>query len=100
MYINGDEENGIPYILSLSFKDVKGEVLLHSLEDKGIFVSTGSACGSKGKKDLSTIHYVNENNVGSTIRVSFSFDNTLEEAKQFNETILNIIPILRMYTKR
>lgn len=100
MYINGDEENGIPYILSLSFKDVKGEVLLHSLEDKGIFVSTGSACGSKGKKDLSTIHYVNENNAGSTIRVSFSFDNTLEEAKQFNETILNIIPILRMYTKR
>ena len=100
MYINGDEENGIPYILSLSFKDVKGEVLLHSLEDKGIFVSTGSACGSKGKKDLSTIHYVNENNIGSTIRVSFSFDNTLEEAEKFNNAILEIVPMLRMYVKR
>ncbi|WP_317368583.1 cysteine desulfurase family protein [uncultured Tyzzerella sp.] len=100
MCINGDEENGIPYILSLSFKDVKGEVLLHSLEDKGIFVSTGSACSSKNKKDLSTIYYVNENNLGSTIRVSFSFDNTLEEAKIFNNTILDIIPMLRIYTKR
>ena len=100
MYINGDEDNGIPYILSLSFKDVKGEVLLHTLEEKNIFVSTGSACGSKGKKDLSTIYYVNENNLGSTIRVSFSFENTLEEAKQFNNAILDIIPKLRMYIKR
>lgn len=100
MSINGDEENGIPYILSLSFKDVKGEVLLHSLEEKGIYVSTGSACGSKNKKNLSTIYYVNEENLGSTIRVSFSFDNTLEEAKQFNEAILEIIPKLRMYIKK
>ena len=100
MSINGDEENGIPYILSLSFKDVKGEVLLHSLEEKGIYISTGSACGSKSKKNLSTIYYVNEENLGSTIRVSFSFDNTLEEAKQFNEAILEIIPKLRMYIKK
>ena len=100
MSINGDEENGIPYILSLSFKDIKGEVLLHSLEEKGIYISTGSACGSKSKKNLSTIYYVNEENLGSTIRVSFSFDNTLEEAKQFNEAILEIIPKLRMYIKK
>ena len=100
MSINGDEEKGIPYILSLSFKDVKGEVLLHALEDKNIFVSTGSACGSKGKKDLSTIHYVNEENVGSTIRVSFSSDNTIEQAKEFNKAILEIVPMLRIYKKR
>ena len=100
MSINGDEEKGIPYILSLSFKDVKGEVLLHALEDKNIFVSTGSACGSKGKKDLSTIHYVNEENIGSTIRVSFSSDNTIEQAKEFNKAILEIVPMLRIYKKR
>ena len=100
MSINGDEEKGIPYILSLSFKDIKGEVLLHALEDKNIFVSTGSACGSKGKKDLSTIHYVNEENVGSTIRVSFSSDNTIEQAKEFNKAILEIVPMLRIYKKR
>ncbi len=100
MYINGDEENGIPYILSVSFKDVKGEVLLHSLEYKDIFVSTGSACSSKGKKDLSTIYYVNKENLGSTIRISFSADNTIEEAKEFNKAILEIVPMLRMYVKR
>ncbi len=100
MSINGDEENGIPYILSLSFKDVKGEVLLHALEDKNIFVSTGSACGSKGKKDLSMIHYINKENVGSTIRVSFSSDNTIEQAKEFNKAILEIVPMLRIYKRR
>lgn len=98
--INGDEQNGIPYILSISFKDIKGEVLLHALEEKNIFVSTGSACSSKTKKDLSTIYYVNKDNLGSTIRVSFSSTNTLEEAKQFNDAILNIVPMLRLYKKR
>lgn len=100
VYINGDEENAIPYILSLSFKDVKGEVLLHSLEDKNIFVSTGSACSSKSKKDLSTIYYINKDNLGSTIRISFSSDNTIEEAKEFNKAVLEIVPMLRMYVKR
>ncbi|WP_250277428.1 cysteine desulfurase family protein [[Clostridium] colinum] len=100
IYINGDESNGIPYILSLSFKDVKGEVLLHALEYKGIFVSTGAACSSKSKKDFSTIHYVNPENIGHTIRLSFSSDNTIEEAKIFNKTILELIPMLRIYKKR
>lgn len=100
MYINGDEEKGIPYILSISFKNIKGEVLLHALEDSGIFVSTGSACSSKSKKDLSTIYYVNRDNVGYTIRLSFSCENTLEEAKIFNRTILEIIPKLKIYVKK
>lgn len=98
--VNGDIENGIPYILSLSFKDIRGEVLLHALEDKDIFVSTGSACSSKAKKSFSTIDYVCKENVGSTIRVSFSYNNTLEEAKEFKKAILEIVPILRMYKKR
>ncbi len=100
MSINGDEENAIPYILSLSFKDVKGEVLLHALEEKGIFVSTGSACSSKTKKDLSTIYYINKQNLGYTIRVSFSSNNTLEEAKEFKKALLDIVPMLRIYKKR
>ncbi|MDE6181965.1 MAG: aminotransferase class V-fold PLP-dependent enzyme, partial [Eubacteriales bacterium] len=98
--INGDEEKGLPYILSLSFENVKGEVLLHALEDKEIYVSTGSACSNKGKRELSTIDYVAKENIGSTIRVSFSSENTIEEAKKFNEAILQIVPMLRMYQKR
>ncbi|MFI3231015.1 MAG: cysteine desulfurase family protein, partial [bacterium] len=46
VHINGDEVNGIAYILSLSFDNIKGEVLVHALEDKDIIVSTGSACSS------------------------------------------------------
>lgn len=98
--INGDEENGLPYIISLSFKNVKGEVLLHALEQKGIYVSTGAACSNKGKKDFSTIACVAYENVGSTIRVSFSYENSIEEAKKFNEAILEIVPMLRKYQKK
>ena len=42
-------EDGVCHILNVSFKDVRGEVLLHYLEQKGIYVSTGSACSSKKK---------------------------------------------------
>ena len=40
-------EDGVCHILNVSFKDIRGEVLLHYLEQKGIYVSTGSACSSK-----------------------------------------------------
>lgn len=99
-YINGDEEKGIPYILSLTFKGIKAEVLLHALEEENIYISVGSACSSKNKKNNYLIEYINEENSSSTIRVSFSFENTLEEAKIFNEKILKIVPMLRMYKKR
>ena len=100
VFINGDEENGSPYILSLSFLDIKGEVLLHALEQKNIFVSTGSACNSKNKKELTTLDYINKDIKDSTIRLSFSYKNTLEEAKAFIDAILEIVPMLRMYKKR
>ncbi len=47
VYINGDAENGSPYILNLSFKDVKGEVLLHALENDEIYTATSTDCSSK-----------------------------------------------------
>ncbi len=74
--------------------------MLHALEEKKIYVSTGAACASKGKRELSTIDFVAKENIGSTIRVSFSFENTIEEAKKFNEAILQIVTMLRMYQKR
>ncbi len=95
--INGDEENAMPYILSISFKDIKGEVLLHALEEKDIYISVGSACNSKKKDKL---NIVDKYGIGSTIRISFSSESTLEEAKIFNNAILEIVPILRMYQKR
>lgn len=62
-----------PYILSLSFVGIKGEVLMHSLESDGVFVSTGSACSSKmaGNRVLEACGYDLQHVVGS-IRISFS----------------------------
>jgi len=78
---NGDVENGSPYILNMSFLGKKGEVLLRYLDEKGIFVSTGSACNSK-KKDLGgLIHFgYPSDRVLSAVRFSFSKFNTVEEA--------------------
>jgi cysteine desulfurase len=72
-----------PYILNISFRDTRGEVLLHTLEQRGLFVSTGSACNSKKKvysHVLSAIG-VDKAYIDGTIRLSFSPMNTLEEAQ-------------------
>ena len=77
--VNSSESNS-PYILSLSFRGVNGETLVHMLEQKGIYISTGSACSSrkKGNRILSAMNIKQEDILGS-VRVSFSTHNTIEE---------------------
>ncbi len=79
--ING--ENTVPFVLNVSFLGVRGEVLLHSLEQDGIYVSTGSACSSN-KKSKSGSHVLramglSDREVEGAIRFSFSEFNTLED---------------------
>lgn len=100
VYVNGDFENGSPYILSLSFEGLRGEVLLHSLEEKEIYVSTGSACSSKAKKHLSVIDFLDETKTEGTVRFSFSSMNTVQEAKETAQAIKEIVPMLRLYKRR
>lgn len=75
------EEDFTPYILSVSFKGVRGEVLLHALENEDIYVSTGSACSSKTKKysRVLTALGLSEDYMEGTIRFSFNEENTKEE---------------------
>lgn len=96
--------NGINSInvVSVSFPKIRGEVLLHTLEEKGIYVSTGSACNSKSTK----ISYV-LNSMGisreiaeGTIRVSFSVMNTKKEIDQAVAEIVNTVNFLRKFTRR
>lgn len=96
VFVNGDEEKGSPYILNLSFKDVRGEVLLHTLEDRGIFVSTGSACTSNHKKHIGTVDIIGGFGENS-VRFSFSDENTVDEAKECVSALLEIVPMLREY---
>ena len=74
--------NNSPYILSLSFKGVKGETLVHMLEQHNIFISTGSACSSKkeGNRVLEQMKVSHDEIVGS-VRISFSKNNTEEEVQ-------------------
>ena len=70
-----------PYILNVSFLGTRGEVLLHTLEQDEIFVSTGSACASnkKGKSHVLSSMGLREKDIEGAIRFSFSEFNTREE---------------------
>ena len=72
--LNGPEINdSVPYILNISFLGVRGEVLLHSLMDKGLLVSTGSACAarSRGKNRILTAMGITGDRQDGAIRFSF-----------------------------
>lgn len=92
-----------PHIASLSFVGVRSEVMLHSLEDKGIYVSSGSACSTnkpskKGSKVLRDIG-LSEEMIESTIRFSLSENNTEEEVDYVITSIGELLPMLRHYTR-
>lgn len=75
--LNGQLEEFSPYILSLSFTGLKAEVLLHALEQKQIYVGTGSACNSKnsGNRILEAMGKTKQE-VEGNIRLSFSEETT------------------------
>ncbi|WP_338750693.1 cysteine desulfurase family protein [Bacillus sp. FJAT-52991] len=85
-----------PHILNFSVKGVKGEVLVHALEEKGCFVSTTSACSSKQKKTSTvlTAMGLSQAEADSSIRISLAYDNSLEEAKVLIKQLQNILPKL------
>lgn len=100
MLINGDAM-GSPYILNVSFNRVRGEVLLHSLEGAGIYVSTGSACSAHKKEKetvLKAIHLPQEYQEGS-IRISFLRTITPEEVDYLVTTISHAVNSIRMLGK-
>ncbi len=99
--INSEGEYYSPYILSVSFKGVRAEVLLHLLEEKGIYVSTGSACSSKDTKDSHVLLALGLKNdeIKGTIRFSFCEYNTKEEVDHTIDTLQTSLKFLRRVTK-
>ena len=101
--VNGPEcMDGAPHIVSVSFSGVRSEVLLHSLEDKGIYVSAGSACSAHKPQPSATLMAmgVPKDLLSSTIRFSFSVFTTMEEINYTLESLYDIIPMLRRYTRK
>ena len=89
------------HVLNVSFDQVKGEVLLHYLDDEGISVSTGSACSAKkkGSHVLNAIGLSPEQ-VDGTIRFSLSEDNTKEEIDYVVEKLQKHIEMIRFFAKK
>lgn len=101
--INGPEPSkGAPHILNVSFPGVRSEVLLHALEDKGIYVSAGSACSSHkrtGSASLGAIGLSPERKE-SAVRFSFSEFTSREELDYTLESLRSLLPMLRRYARK
>ena len=86
IYIISDEECS-PYVCSIAVEGLKSEILLHFLEENGIYVSSGSAC-SKGKKSsvIKEFH-VPEKYRDSVLRISFSSESTSDEVDKLMDFV-------------
>lgn len=93
---------GAPHVVSVSVQGVRSEVMLHALEDKGIYVSAGSACSAHKPQPSKTLQAIgiDKELLGSTLRFSFSVFTTMEEVDYTLKTMYDIIPMLRRYTRK
>lgn len=101
--VNGHTgRDSAPQIVSVSFRDVRSEVLLHALEEKGIYVSAGSACSSNKPSVSRTLKNmeIDKELLGSTLRFSFCFDTTEEEIDYCIKELGELLPVLRRYVRR
>jgi cysteine desulfurase len=94
-------EDAAPHIFNFSLQGMKSEVLIHALEQKGIFLSTTSACSSKKKSPSQTLLAmgVPELMADSAFRISLSYDNTVEEANIVIAEIEKAVKQLRKVMK-
>ena len=92
---------GAPHIVSASFRGVRSEVLLHALEERGIYVSAGSACAAHKPQPSATLRAlgVEKELLQSTIRFSLSGFTTDEEITYTCQNLEDIVPKLRRYTR-
>lgn len=95
-------EETAPHIVSASFAGVRSEVLLHALAEKGVFVSSGSACSSNHPELSGTLKAIGvaDELLDSTLRFSFSTDTTIEQIDYALEQLCNLLPMLRRFIRK
>ena len=93
---------GAPHILNASFTGIRSEVLLHALEEKGIYISAGSACSSHKRRPSATLQAMGleKEALESAVRFSFCADNTQEEVELCLDALRELVPRLRRFTRR
>lgn len=91
-----------PHIMNVCFSGVRSEVFLHALEDKGIYVSSGSACSSHHPTPSVTLTAIGlpKDLMDATLRFSMSEMTTEEEIDYTLEQIKLLLPTLRRYTRK
>lgn len=96
------DETAAPHILSVRVRGVRAEVLLHALEDKGIYVSAGSACASNRPHLSATLSAIGtpSSEMDNSIRISLSVMNTMEEMDAAADAVAEIVPFLRKFVRR
>ena len=96
------EDLSSPYILNLSFRWTRGEVLLHYLEDEGIYVSTTSACSSKGTQKSHVLDAIDldREHIEGTIRICFSYENTKIDIDRAVEVLKASVEDVRSVMRR
>ncbi len=97
-----DEADAAPHILYAALPPVRAETLVHALESEGVLVGTGSACASHKRKhsDSLTAMGISPALMDSSIRLSFSVNNTVEEVREAMECILRQYAVLSRFTRR
>ena len=93
VYTRLSSEDGTPYILSVSAVGLRGEILLHMANDKGLIIGTGSACSSNAKNRYSKVILAcgyDEETADGVLRISFSAETTDEEIEKAIEVLNEI----------
>ena len=98
----GNIRDTAPHIVSVSFDKIKAEVLLHALEEKGIYVSSGSACSSNHPGISSTLQAIGVKRelLDSTLRFSFSRYTALDEIDYCIDILKELVPVYSRFTRR
>ncbi len=100
VYVNGlTGRDSAPHVVSVSVSGIRSEVLLHALEDKGIYISAGSACSSHKKESSATLKAIGvaKDLLDSTVRFSFSVFTTREEIDYAVKVLAQIVPFYRRF---
>ena len=94
-------EEAAPQIVSAAFVGVRSEVLLHTLEERGIYVSAGSACSTHKRSGSPTLTAIGlpKNQMEATVRFSFCEATTREELDYTLQVLNEVIPMLRRYAR-
>ena len=100
--VHGTRQQGAPHIVNVSFVGVRSEVLLHTLEDRNIYVSAGSACSTHKRSGSPTLTALGipRDQMESSVRFSFCETTTKEELDYTLDVLREGLPMLRRYARR